>query len=147
MSKRLDVLRAALALAAAALPGWEVVGLTAAAAKPTRVPAGGRAVLREGDPGQAEIDLSPLAYNYTHAIPIELDYLERPGGPEPTDQIDAALVAIGTAVAANRTLGGLCHWIDAELPSVDEANAEGARGGSATTLIITAHYTTTNPLN
>lgn len=146
-STRLTVLRAVLALVAAALPGWEVIGLTAAAAKPSRVPAGGRAVLREGDPGEPDVDLSPLAYNYAHEIPIELDALERPGGPEPTDQIDAALVAIGTAVASNRTLGGLCHWLDARLPTVDEANAEGARGGSATALIITANYTTTNPLN
>lgn len=147
MSKRLDVLRAVLALVAAALPGFEVVGLTAAAAKPTRVPAGGRAVLREGDPGEPEMDLSPLTYNYAHTIPIELDVLEHPSLPEPTDQIDAALVAIGQAIAANRTLGGRCHFIDAGTPPVDETNADGARGGSAANLIITAHYSTTIPLN
>lgn len=145
-STRLTVLRAVLALVAAALPDVEVVGLTADAAKPSRVPPGGRAVLREGDPGPPEIDLSPLAYNYSHDIPIELDAV-RTGGQEPQDIIDAMLVAIGTAVAANRTLGGLCHFIDAALPSVDDANAEGARSGTATTLIITAQYTTTNPLN
>ena len=146
-STRLTVLRAVLALVAGALPGSEVIGLTAAAAKPGRVPTGGRAVLREGDPGEPEIDLSPLVYNYSHSIPVELDVLERPGDDEPADQIDAMLVAIGSAVAANRYLGGLVHWLDASLPSVDDANAEGGRGGSATTLIITAQYSTTNPLN
>jgi hypothetical protein len=135
-----------LALVAAALPGVEVLGLTAEAAKPSRIPAGGRAVLREGDPGDPEVDLSPLTYNYTHAIPIELD-ANKTAAKEAPEIIDDMLVAIGTAVAANRTLGGLCHFIDAGLPSVDDANAEGARSGSATTLIITAHYTTTNPLN
>jgi hypothetical protein len=145
-STRLTVLRAVLALVTGALPGVEVLGLTTEAAKPGRIGSGGRAVLREGDPGDPEIDLSPLAYNYTHAIPIELDAL-RSATKEPPEIIDDMLKAIGAAVAANRTLGGLCHFIDAALPSVDDTNAEGARSGSATTLIITAQYTTANPLN
>lgn len=146
MSRALDVRTAIKALIAAALPGASVRGLDADAAKPDRIPPGGLVVVRPGDPGPATIDLSPLTYNYDHAIPVEISGYASVART-PLEVIDDMLVAIGIAIAANRTLGGLCLWLDAEAPAIDDITAEGAPAGAGADLIIIASYVTTNPLN
>ena len=57
------------------------------------------------------------------------------------------LGAIGAAVVANRTLGGLCDFIEAEAPSTDDVEIAGARSGRFADLAIVAVYGTTDPLN
>ncbi|MCV0428716.1 MAG: hypothetical protein K5905_24945 [Roseibium sp.] len=47
-----------------------------------RVPAEGLLILRDGEPGEPEVTLSPLRYHYQHR--------------------------------ADRTLGGLCDWVEEE---------------------------------
>ena len=56
-SKRETVLAAAKTLVAAALPGVEV---RRNLAKTERIPPGGLVVIRDGDPGEPEVSLSPL---------------------------------------------------------------------------------------
>jgi hypothetical protein len=146
VSKRLDVLKAVKALAAAALPGATVLGLDNKAGKPQRVPANGLVVVREGSPGQPAIDLSPLTYNYDHSIPLEVAAYES-SSRTPSEALDDMLVAIGAAIAADRTLGGLCDWLDAEAPNVEEFTGEGTAMGAEASLIITAAYNTPNPLD
>ena len=145
MSARLDVLAAVKALIAAACPQATVRGLDADAAKPERIPAGGMVVVREGDPGPATLDLSPLTYNYDHAIPLELS-ASGDATHSPPQAIDAMLVAIGTALAADRTLGGLVFWLDADAPQVSDITADGAPVAAGADLVLTASYATSNPL-
>jgi hypothetical protein len=38
---------------------------------PERVPAAGLLILRDGEPGEPEVTLSPLAYHYQHRAEIE----------------------------------------------------------------------------
>jgi len=38
---------------------------------PERIPAEGLLILRDGDPGEPEVTLSPLAYHYQHRAEIE----------------------------------------------------------------------------
>ena len=61
--------------------------------------------------------------------------------------LDTMLGAIGAAVMANRTLGGLCDWIEAEAPVTDDIEAFGALPGRFADLAILAVYATTDPLN
>ena len=61
--------------------------------------------------------------------------------------LDAVLGVIGAAVMANRTLGGLCDWIEAEAPVTDDIEALGALPGRIADLAILAVYATTDPLN
>ena len=74
-SKREEVLDAIKTLVASALPNADVKRNLA---KPERIPPGGLAIIRDGDPGEPEVILSPLIYVYTHRIPIELAAYETP---------------------------------------------------------------------
>lgn len=142
-SKRETVLAAVKALVAAALPGAEVKRNLA---KAERIPPGGLVVIRDGDPGEPEVSLSPLTYLYSHRIPLEIAAYE--SATLTREQVlDAMTGAIGTAVLANRTLGGLCDWIEAEAPVTDDIEALGALPGRFADLAILAVYATTDPLN
>jgi hypothetical protein len=132
-----------VALVAAALPATKV---ERNAAKPERIPPGGLAIVRDGDPGEPEILLSPLTYLYAHRVPIEI--AARESGPQSREQVlDAMLAAIGAAVAADRTLGGLCDFIEAEAPATADIEAAGALPGRWADAAIIASYGTSDPLN
>ena len=139
MSTRLNVLNAVIAMTAAAVPAAEVVGLTDDEDIAARVGAGGRIVVRAGDPGEPEIDLSPLSYNWQHRIPLEVIM-----GDEL--QLDAALVKIGLAIGADRQLGGLCEWLDVDAPATENVIIENADALRGAALTLTASYATSNPL-
>lgn len=65
-SKREQVLDAIKALVAAALPDADVKRNLA---KADRIPPGGLVIVRDGDPGDPEVMLSPLLYIYTPPHP------------------------------------------------------------------------------
>jgi hypothetical protein len=142
-SKRETVFAAVKSLVAAALPGAEVKRNLA---KAERISPGGLVVIRDGDPGEPEVSLSPLTYLYSHRIPLEIAAYE--SATLTREQVlDAMLGAIGAAVMANRTLGGLCDWIEAEAPVTDDIEALGALPGRFADLAILVVYATTDPLN
>jgi len=146
MSKRLDVLLAVKQLVEAALPGARVLGLDGAEAPPAIIPAAGMVVVRTGDPGEAEYTFSPLTYFYDHRIPIEVSALK---GSELTSEqaLDVMLIAIGQAVADDRSLGGLCDWLETTSAATEDIYPDGGgqppRGAD---LMIIASYSTPNPL-
>jgi hypothetical protein len=142
-SRREQVLDAIKALVASALPNAEVKRNLA---KPERILPGGLAIIRDGDPGEPEVILSPLIYVYTHRIPIELAAYETSG--ETREQVlDGMLGAVGAAMIANRTLGGFCDFIEAEAPATEDVETTGARAGRWANVAIVAVYGTTDPLN
>jgi hypothetical protein len=142
-SKREQVLDGIKALIASALPNAEVKRNLA---KPDRIAPGGLAIIRDGDPGEAEIILSPLIYIYTHRIPVELAAYET--SSESREQVlDGMLGAIGLAVMNDRTLGGLCDFMEAEAPATDDVETAGARPGRWADAAIIAVYGTADPLN
>ena len=142
-SKRESVLAAVRRLIVGALPAAEVKRNLA---KAERITAGGLAVVRDGDPGEPETTLSPLTYHFEHRIAVEIAASEAAGTPR-EQALDAMLRAIGAAVAADRTLGGLCDWLEAEAPSTDDAEATGSLPVRFALLTIVASYATTDPLN
>ncbi len=146
MSKRTDVLFAIKQLINLALPGAKVLGLDGAEAPPAVVPATGMVVVRTGDPGEPQIDLSPPSYNYEHRIPLEVSGLKS-GGLTSEEALDVMLMAIGEGIAADRTLGGLCDWLETTSAATEDIYAEGGsqppRGAD---IMIIASYSTPNPL-
>lgn len=142
-SKREAVLSAVRLLIASALPAAEVKRNLA---KAERIPPGGLVVVRDGDPGEPETTLSPLTYHFEHRIVAEIAASEAAGAPR-EQALDAMLRAIGAAIAANRTLGGLCDWLEAEAPSTDDAEATGSAPVRFALLTLVASYATTDPLN
>lgn len=114
------------------------------AVTPQEVAASGLIVLHDGDPGAAEVTLSPPRWHYEHRA--ELNVFPGPGG-DVDAKFDSIACAIGTLIAANRTLGGLCDWAEAEAPVVGELPLEGAAAVKAAVITVVLHYSTTDPLN
>lgn len=141
-SKREQVIEAVTALVASALPNADVKRNLD---KPERIPPGGLVIVRDGDPGEPDMLLSPLTYIYDHRVLLELAAL--PSSTLSREQaLDAMLAAIGAAVAADRTLGGLCEFLDVEAPTSDDLEIAGAAPGRWADAAIIASYSTPNPL-
>lgn len=109
---------------------------------PERVPAGGMLILRDGEPGEPAVTLSPLRYHYQHRSEIETIVQ----GPDRDAGYDTLSASIGAALAVDRTLGGLCDWIEAEAPRPIDLPVEGATGLKAAVIPVVLHYSTGDPL-
>ena len=59
---------------------------------------------------------------------------------------DALTGAIGTALSADRTLGGLSDWVEAEAPEPVDLPIEGAAALKAAVIIDVLHYASPDPL-
>ena len=109
---------------------------------PERVPAAGLIILRDGDPGDPAVTLSPLLYHFQHRV--ELEVIVQGLG---RDAAFATLYGqIGAVISADHTLGGLCDWVEAEAPRPVDLPVEGAAALKAAVITIVLHYTTTGPL-
>ena len=109
---------------------------------PERVPPDGLLILRDGEPGEPEVTLSPPAYHYQHRAEVEAVVQ----GADRDAAFDALCASIGTAIAADRTLGGLCDWVEAEAPRPVDLPVEGAASLKAAVIPVILHYTTADPL-
>ena len=111
---------------------------------PEKVPAAGVVILRDGDPGPPEVWLSPPGYYYEHRAEIEIVV---DGTPAVRDAaFDALRLAIGTALAADRTLGGLCDYITPETPEPVLLAIDGNEGLKAAVIPVILAYATADPL-
>lgn len=139
MSKREDILTALFAVLAG------VGGATVARniSLPTRVPAAGLVILRDGTPGEPEVSLSPLTYHYEHAATVEVIVQ---GQATQDVKFDAICVAIGLRLAANRTLGGLCDWLEGSAPDPTELITEGGEPMKGAAVTIQLTYATQQPI-
>ncbi len=60
---------------------------------------------------------------------------------------DTLVAVIGTALAADRTLGGLCDGVEAEAPRPVDLPVEGAASPKAAIIPVVLHYSTADPLS
>jgi len=110
---------------------------------PERIPPAGLIILRDGQPGEPEVTLSPLRYHFQHRA--ELEVIVQAAIDRAT-AFDSLIAAIGTALAADRTLGGLCDWVEAEAPASVDLPVDGAVSLKAAVVTVLLHYTTADPL-
>lgn len=110
---------------------------------PERIPATGLIILRDGQPGEPEVTLSPLRYHYEHRAELEVVVQAGTGRASTFDDLVAA---IGAALEADRTLGGLCDWVEPDAPASLDLPVEGAAALKAAVITVVLHYTTTGPL-
>ena len=110
---------------------------------PERIPAAGLIILRDGQPGEPEVTLSPLRYHYQHRAELEVVVQAGSGRASAFDDL---IADIGTALEADRTLGGLCDWVEPEAPASVDLPIEGAAALKAAVITVVLHYTTTGPL-
>jgi hypothetical protein len=109
---------------------------------PERVPTAGLLILRDGEPGDPEVTLSPLRYHYQHRAEIEAVVQ----GAARDAAFDTLTTSIGTALAADRTLGGFCDWVEAEAPRPVDLPVEGPASLKAAIIPVVLHYSTVDPL-
>ena len=110
---------------------------------PERIPAMGLIILRDGKPGDPEVTLSPLTYFYEHRAELEVVIQAGTGRDA---QFDALTASIGAVLAVDRTLGGLCDWVEAEAPEPVDLPIEGAASLKAAVITVVLHYATQDPL-
>ncbi len=113
--------------------------------KPDEIPPVGAVDISDGDPGEPDVDLSPLSYNYSHRFGLLFGAVPTPG--QTADQVlDALQSAVGAAVEADRTLGGLVEWLETTAPDRGDLDIAGAESGAASEAAIIAYYSTSSPL-
>jgi hypothetical protein len=110
---------------------------------PERIPAAGLIILRDGQPGEPEVTLSPLRYHYQHRAELEVVVQAGTGRASAFDDL---IASIGSALETDRTLGGVCDWVEPEAPASVDLPVEGAAALKAAVITVILHYTTTGPL-
>ena len=111
---------------------------------PETVPVGGLIILRDGDPGDPEVVLSPVSYLWEHQTEIEV-ILQR-GQDDDSVALDALLMAVGDVLAADRSLGGLAEWLEWGAPKTSGLAIDGAAALRGATVPVTIHYASDDPL-
>ena len=109
---------------------------------PERIPTEGLLILRDGEPGEPEVTLSPLRYHYQHQAEIEavVQGVDRDVG------FDILCASVGAALTEDRTLGGLCDWVEAEAPQPVDLPVDGGTSLKAALITIVLQYSTQDPL-
>lgn len=110
---------------------------------PERIPPTGLMILRDGIPGDPGVTLSPLTYHFQHRVELEMIVQSA------TDRdtlFDALVTQIGSVIAADRTLRGLCDWVEPEAAEPVDLPVEGAASLKAGIIPITLHYATSDAL-
>jgi hypothetical protein len=110
---------------------------------PERVPSVGLMILRDGTPGEPGVTLSPLMYHYQHRA--ELEVIVQSATDRDT-LFDVLTAQIGAVIAADRTLGGLCDWVEPDAPDPVDLPIEGGSSLKAAVLPVILHYATADPL-
>ena len=111
---------------------------------PETVPSGGLIIMRDGDPGDPEVILSPVTYLWEHQTEIEV-ILQR-GASDESAALDTLLTAVGAALAGDRSLGGLAEWLEWGAPKTSGLAIDGAAALRGATVPITIHYGSSDPL-
>jgi hypothetical protein len=112
-------------------------------AVPVDIPDAGLVILHDGEPGQPEVTLSPMRWHYQHRA--ELDVMLT-ASTRSDALFDDLVGQIGATIAADRTLGGLCDWVEAEAPAPRNVAPEGAAPLKAASIVVMLHYSTADPL-
>jgi len=114
-------------------------------ALPASVPAGGLVILRDGDPGEPDVTLNPRTEFFSHRAEIEA-FVTRPAGGGGETALDALVSGIGTALASDRSLGGLAENLFWSAPEVSVLSIDGAAPILTARIAVTIEYLVSDPL-
>ena len=81
-------------------------------------------------------------YHYQHRAEIEAVVKDA----DRDAAFDTLCASVGAALAADRTLGGLCDWVEAEAPRPVDLPVEGAASLKAAVIPVVLHYSMADPL-
>lgn len=114
--------------------------------KPPKISDTGIIILRDGESGEPEVLLNPVAYIYEHTANIEI-IVQNPDSATRDAQLDVLLVTLGGIINNNRTLGGIAEWVEAKSPEFIEEPIEGAGTMKLATVPVMIRFFTNDPLN
>jgi hypothetical protein len=141
MSRREDILAALVSILDTAL----AANVRRNEVLPEKVPAAGLVILRDGDPGEADVTLNPRTEFYAHRVEFEIYVPRDPaGGGEAA--LDALLGLIGMALRIDPSLGGLAENLTPSAPETGALGIEGAAPVLTARLVVTAEYLVSDPL-
>ncbi len=112
---------------------------------PEHILPGGLLILRDGEPGEPEITLSPLSYHYDHAAAVEVLVQAAPPAARAL-ALDGLLRAIAGVLAADPTLEGAVDWLTWSAPRTEDLAVPGGPGIKGAVLTVTLTYSTPDPL-
>lgn len=112
---------------------------------PERIPEGGLLILRDGNPSDPEVLLSPLSYYWQHNAQLEV-LVQKGAAADRDAALDTLLEAVATAIASNRTLGGLCDRVTAQAADTSTLSVDGAAQIKGAVVPIELIYTTSDYL-
>ncbi len=107
---------------------------------PQRLPPGGLVVVRDGETVEETAILSPLAWAIEHRAEVEVTV----GSATPaarTALLDALLMAITSAISADRTLGGAVEWAQPGAPDFEDVEFEGGAAARAAAVPVMLFFT------
>jgi len=107
---------------------------------PQRIPPGGLVVVRDGETVEETPILSPLAWQIEYRAEVEVTVAGATPGARNT-LLDALLVDIAAAIAANRTLGGAVEWTQPGSADFEDVEFEGAAAARAAAIPVTLWFT------
>ena len=143
MASKTEQVLTALTARLRAVPKAKVERNTAV---PERIPKGGLIVLRDGDPGEPEQAMGGVGnVYYAHAVVIEV-HVEAGNAATRDAAFDDLVVAIGTALDADPTLGGLAFGMTTARPEIDTEAVIGAPAIKSGTIEAIVEYETATPL-
>jgi hypothetical protein len=99
-------------------------------------------ILHDGDPGDPEVTMSPLLYHYIHEA--ELDVFTQ--GENRQARFEEIKTGLAALLDEDRTLGGLCDWIEAGAPVPEDIHTQGAAVVKSAAIALRIHYATPDPL-
>ena len=112
---------------------------------PVKIPKTGLVILRDGDPGEPEVTLSPTRYHYQHQAEIEV-LVQEADTAQRDMALDVLLVALGSALIVDLYLNGAVDYMSIGAPEFILEAIEGAPAIKAAVIPITLEYSTLNPL-
>jgi hypothetical protein len=137
-----DAVLAALAANLEAIPG---PAFERNQAVKTKVPAGGLNILWDGSGELEEYVIgAPLPYLWSWQAKLQVT-VEHHDADQRDALFAANVEAVGDALKADRTLGGLCDWVDAVPPDITETAIEGAAAFKGGEITITISFASDNP--
>lgn len=109
---------------------------------PKSIPDEGLVICRDGDPGEPEQTMSPPRWHFQHRAEVEVFTQDASRHA----QLDSICMRIGAALAADRTMGGTCEWVEPEAPQPSDLPVDGADTIKAAVIGVILIYSTADPL-
>ena len=99
--------------------------------------------MRDGSPSEPGVTLSPLTYHFQHRAELEV-FVQ--SDKERDGLFDVLIAQISAVIAADRTLRGLCDWVEPEAPEPVDLPVAGGSSLKAAVVPLVLHYATADPL-